>query len=395
SQDVGDGGVVAHDASGHRDTGLNTAIDPSTVGNTGPADDRDSDGFTKADGDCDDEEPKVNPGAYDFPGDAVDDDCSGTAAQAGEGCDKGLALDSSDPKDAARAIGLCKFADSSSKAWGVVSARFTDAKGTGSLASPLGVGLLPSLGVAKPSEGASLLALSSGVARAPDEAGYTLGCDALDTCPLGICLGATPPDGYPKESTTCHASKDTLSSIFGTGSKIFDESALEVQIRVPNNVSSLSFESIFYSYEYPNYVCSQYNDFYVVFKDPKPAGVSDGNIVFDSNGDPVGVNTGLLAVCDPSVQLKSSPKQFDCAQGTGLLKGTGFGVGETNCAEAGGAATGWLHTRAPVEKGQIITLRFAIWDTNDEDLDSTVLIDNFAWSADEGSVATTPVVIAI
>ena len=64
-----------------------------------------------------------------------------------------------------------------------------------------------------------------------------------------------------------------------------DESALEVQIRVPNNVSSLSFESIFYTYEYPNYVCSQYNDFYVVFKDPKPAGVTDGNIVFDSNGE--------------------------------------------------------------------------------------------------------------
>ncbi|MDB4975400.1 MAG: hypothetical protein JWN48_3741 [Myxococcaceae bacterium] len=370
------------------DSGLSTSLDPATVGSP---DDRDGDGFSKAEGDCDETEPKVNPGAYDFPGDSLDDDCSGSAARAGEDCDTGLALDSTDAKDAARAIGLCKFVDESAKGWGVVSARFTNATGAGSLADPRGVGLLPSLGAAKPSQGAALLALSSGVARAPDETGYTQGCDALDSCPFGLCTGQKPPDGYPKESSTCHPSKDVLSSIFGTGSTIFDQSALEVKIRVPNNVSSLSFESIFYTYEYPHYVCSKYNDFYVVFKDPKPAGVSDGNIVFDSNGDPVGVNTGLLAVCDPSGQDPTAQKHFDCAQGTALLQGSGFGPGETSCKEAGGAATGWLHTTAPVEKSQIITLRFAIWDTNDQQLDSTVLIDKFEWSAKEGDVATTPV----
>jgi hypothetical protein len=393
------GGTGLKDAGAARDASTTgTSSDPVKAvdsGNVlvGTPDDRDGDGFTVADGDCDDAEPRVNPGAFDFTGDNIDDDCSGMAAVVGENCDTGLALDSTKPEDAARAIGLCKFADMNSKGWGVVSARFTDATGTGKLASATGVGILPGMGAAKPGEGSSLLALSSGVARGPDQSGFTSECDRLETCNL-LCLGHTPPTGYPKESSTCHAEKNgLLSGVFGSDSVIFDQSALEVKIRVPNNVASFSFDSIFYTSEYPDFVCSQYNDFYVVFKDPKPKGVADGNIVFDSNGDPIGVNTGLLAVCDPSAQLPDSPKQFDCAQGTNLLKGTGFAPGESRCAKEGGAATGWLHTTAPVESGQIITLRFAVWDTNDEDLDSTVLIDKFQWSAAPGEVATEPVLV--
>jgi hypothetical protein len=391
-RDAGTGTTPRRDAS-TRDARVTTDDDdPSPVGNTNTGD-RDGDGFTGTGGDCDDSNDKVNPGAYDFPGDAVDDDCSGDAAKTNEGCDTGLALDSSDPKDAARAIGLCKFTDEGSKDWGVVSARFTDASGTGKLASPQGVGLLPSLGAAKPRAGAALLALSSGVARAPDQAGYTSTCDTLDEC-VFLCLGGEPPAGYPKESSACGATAGSpLGAIFGSGTNlIYDQVALEVKVRVPNNVSSLGFESIFYTTEYPSYVCSPYNDFFVVFKDPKPANVADGNIVFDSNGDTIGVNTGLLAVCDPAVQDANALKKFDCPQGTGLLQGTGFAAGEADCPQAGGAATGWLRTTAPVEKNQIITLRFAIWDTNDNNLDSTVLIDKFEWSSEEGQVATEPVI---
>jgi hypothetical protein len=54
--------------------------------------------------------------------------------------------------------------------WGVIEARFTTADGSGSLDSPLQVGLLPKFGVAAPRAGASILALSSGVARRPRSA---------------------------------------------------------------------------------------------------------------------------------------------------------------------------------------------------------------------------------
>ena len=61
--------------------------------------------------------------------------------------------------------------------------------------------------------------------------------------------------------------------------------------------------------------------------------------------------------------------------------------------EKGGASTGWLHTTAPVKASTVITLRFAVWDTQDEVLDSTALIDKFEWSVEEPKVETTPIVL--
>lgn len=374
------------------DAELGTGIDPAKV--PGAERDTDEDGFSPAQGDCDDADPQTNPGAYDFPTNSIDEDCDGEKAKANDSCDSSLAIDSSDPEDAARALGLCKFVAADDKAWGVVSARFTDSTGTGKLSDPRAVGLLPGFGAAKPGAGGALLALSSGVARAPGQPGYTEDCDHLDAmCLLGGFLGCSgggsPPDGYPKETSSCRAQ----TSIFSPDTKVFNQAALELQIRVPTNASSFAFDSIFYTYEYPKYVCSKFNDFFVVLKEPKPAELPDSNIVFDSNNDSIGVNTGLLAVCDPAVQDPDAEKRFDCAQGTSLLVGTGYGPGETTCADAGGAATGWLHTTAPVQGGEIITLRFAIWDTGDAILDSTVLVDKFEWSTNDSQVGTIPILL--
>jgi hypothetical protein len=56
----------------------------------------------------------------------------------------------------------------------------------------------------------------------------------------------------------------------------------------------------------------------------------------------------------------------------------------------GGGATGWLTTKAPVKGGEVITLQFIIWDTGDASFDSSVLIDNFQWSAVGGTGTTRP-----
>ncbi|HRZ79243.1 MAG TPA: hypothetical protein P5044_04480, partial [bacterium] len=45
-----------------------------------------------------------------------------------------------------------------------------------------------------------------------------------------------------------------------------------------------------------------------------------------------------------------------------------------------GGGTKWLTTTAPVVPGETITLKFAIWDTGDTQVDSLVLIDNFRWN---------------
>jgi hypothetical protein len=366
-------------------------LPPSTV-------DLDRDGFSPADGDCEEGSAQINPGAYDFPQNGHDEDCmNGDATVAEDGCDGSLTIDSTDPRDGARALGLCRFTTEDAKQWGVISARYVQADGTGSPADLSQIGLLPGLGVVAPRQGASMLAISSGAARAPDQLDYTDDCDAYS-------LAATdPPDGYPKPSPACPDAQ------FG---HVYDAAALELEIRTPSNAKSLAFDSNFYTYEYPDYICMEFNDFFVAMLDPKPATLSDGNILFDQDGNPVSVNNSLLQVCAPG---NHGGKDFPCPQGVALLENTGFG-GESSCASnaasalpglfgpafggpagAGasadsGAATGWLHTTAPVEGGSIITLRFAIWDSGDGILDSLALIDNFAWSVETPVVETKPVI---
>jgi hypothetical protein len=351
----------------------------------GKGDDADGDGFTRADGDCNDCDKLINPGAYDFPGNMFDEDCSGAPAPAeGAECDQGLDIASSEARDAARAIGLCKFTSRERRDWGVIEARFTSADGSAPLDSPLQVGLVPSFGAVAPRAGKSLLALSSGVARAPDQPGYTR--SSSDTFNGSA---HAPLSAFPKQSSAC---PPTLFD--GAAKRVFNQAALELTIRVPSNARSLSFDSIFYSYEYPDFICEPFNDFFIALL--TPAVSADGNIVFDPNGDPIGVNTGLLAVCDPSLQQAGAPKQFACAQGTMLLRGTGFGAGEYSeqglfgeYEGEGGASTGWLTTLVPAPPGAIITLRFAVWDTGDFKLDSTALVDRFVWSIEQPSAPMT------
>lgn len=357
-----------------------------------PGMDQDGDGFRPEDGDCDDCSAAANPGAFDYPDNGADEDCSGADATAADlNCDSGLAIDSTDPRDAARAIGLCAFTDESSRRWGVISARFTRADGAGDMDSPLQTGILPSFGVLTPPAGAAFLALSSGVARAPGQPGYTSACDEFgESSFLGIPLPPDPtpfPPGFPVESPACPG--------VSTG-PVYNAAALEVRVRVPTNARSLSFRSNFYTYEYPDFICSEFNDFFVTLMQPRPAGLANDNIVFDAEGNLVSVNTSLLEVCQPGTH---GGRTFACSQGTAQLEGTGFdGTAEcgtesffgTILGQSPRAATGWLRTSAPVTGGEIITLRFTVWDSGDPTLDSTVLIDDFTWEVEEAPVRTIP-----
>lgn len=359
--------------------------------------DQDSDGFD-ASIDCDDCSPSVNPGAFDFPGNSSDEDCQGGDATALAACDTGIAIASQDANDAARAIGLCQFTDMSSRNWGVISARFTRADGAGPMDSPLQTGILPVFGVVGPQQGTSMLALSSGIARAPGQADHTSECDMFGTTEIIFGMEyPVPPDptpfppGFPVESPTCSGVE--------TG-PVYNAAALEVQIRVPTNARSLRFRSTFYTFEYPDYICSEYNDFFVTLMSPRPAGLANDNIVFDADGNLVSVNTSLLQVCEPG---NHGGHTFDCPLGIAQLSMTGFdGTQECGTGAAFGgepigqhtrAATGWLRTIAPVVGGSIITLRFTVWDSGDPDLDSTVLIDGFEWDVEEGPVSTDPILI--
>lgn len=365
--------------AGHGDSGSSCSTDPQV--------DDDGDGFSEAQGDCNDCDPHSNPGAYDVPGNGVDEDCSGGADDEASECDEGLAIEGDDPLDAARAIGLCRAA--TDKSWGVLSAKYVAADGTqgagypvecgdlaggnqvpGTLPHPLSRGILPRFGdVVRPRAGHSLLALSSGIARE--------GKNHFSPDGEHMCTASYTPDGFPKDSPSC---KVTTAGDHNA----LNPMALELELRVPSNAYGFSFDFNFYTFEWPDYICRKYNDFFVALLWSGHASTPvDHNISFDSQGNPVSVNNALVDVCDPSLgQLGLGGRIYPCSRGVAELKGTGF---EDH------AATSWLQTSAAVKPGETIKLRFAVWDMGDENLDSSVLLDHFVWQVEPGDPDAPPV----
>ncbi len=375
------GSVACSSSQGRSDfTQASAATDPSereTLGfgaDAGPmqgcsvADDvdHDGDGLSANGGDCNDCDPRVHPGFFDFPGNGVDEDCSGTPDDGEDQCDTGLTIDSTDALEAAKALGLCKQADPAKGVWGVVEAKFVRPDGKSATVNK-DVGLLTSFGTNAPQSGDAMLALSSGYARAPGQPDYVAGPSR------GKGVRHSAPAGYPKEFAGCPGVQ--------TGTPQ-DGIALEVKILVPKNAQSFSYDQNFFTYEFPNFICSQFNDFYVTMMEPQLPNLPDGNIAFDSQNNPISVNNAFLQACRSQ---NAGGKTFPCPLGQTPLRNTGF----DSSLSGPHAATGWLTTTAPVTGGTEITLRFAIWDSGDGQLDSTVLLDNFKWSVDPTSGAVT------
>jgi hypothetical protein len=170
----------------------------------------------------------------------------------------------------------------------------------------------------------------------------------------------------------------------------------KIVIRVPANAQGLSFDFDFWSSEWPEYVCSSYNDSFIAYLSGSTGTAT--NISFDAKGNPVSVNNGYLDRCTPGTpvgcNVTGSPDaSAACASGDTELGGTGFGEPrKAYCAAAvstPGASTGWLTSSAPVTPGDTITLELMIWDTGDQNYDSLVLLDHFQWSAVPTQTGTT------
>lgn len=346
-----------------------------------PAGDHDGDGFTVADGDCNDCSVAMNPGAQDFDGNSVDEDCDGAADNNPTACDGALAVGSNSANDGAMALGICKMA--MGKSWGLVSAQYVTADGQpldNYDTEGLGHGILKGFGPnVHPQEGKSVLALSSGTARQPSDVGYqpVTGYDKFYT------TGA--PAGYPKESPSCPGV---------TTGEPHDTAGLLIKVKSPTNAKSLKFNLNFYTYEWPGYICSMFNDFFVAMMTPVPKGQADGNISFDTMNNLISVNAGFLEVCGcdsaggPPCQT-SGGKSFACKLGNSQLLGTGFDEDDFGGMTENSAATGWLVTSSPVQQpGSDISLLFAVWDSGDGILDSTILLDNFTFDVDGADTGT-------
>lgn len=338
-----------------------------------PNGDEDGDGFTPAGGDCNDCDPLMNPNALEtptLPGESpLDENCDGLYDNIPLFCDSGLVIDDLDPMNAARAVELCKVS-TGPNSWGVVDAQWVLPDGTpppaGNPNYHLGHGLVDDFGPnVTTQKGDRMLVLSSGTARRPTDPGY------LDPTGFPKDYQSGHPQGFPKESPACPG-------VMTTG-PAHDGAALEVTVRVPSNATGFAFDFNFFTYEWATWICTSFNDLFVALLSPTPAGQTDGNISFDSQGNTVTVNNVFLEACgcQNGPPCMGGGKTFTCALGANGLLGTGFGP-DTGPGETHGS-TAWLTTSAPVEPGSTITMRWVTHDSGDGIMDSTTLVDNWRW----------------
>jgi len=341
-------------------SGPTSAATGSGMCNTDPTIDDDGDGLSEAQGDCNDCDKNVSPGSIEVPTNPMDplaqpsdEDCDGAVDNVKPTvCDDNLALDDKDAKNGARAIDLCQFTTGADKTWGVLAARYVKANGAPRSTPGEEIGILPNFGPkVNPQGGSRILGLSSGHARIMNQQG---------ACGLNSCYTTgpgQPPPGFPQSTSGCPGNTD-----------INDDIGLEVRIRSPRNATGYGFKFKFYTFEYPEWLCQEYNDQFIALVNPAPPGSINGNVSFDNKNNPVSVNVAFFDVCD------------GCPLGPSEMEGTGFNTWNN----AGG--TGWLQTLAPINGGDEVIIRFAIWDTGDQDWDSTALVDGFTWIANGGTV---------
>ncbi len=393
------------------------AVDDDCNGTVDDDPDADGDGFTVCDGDCCDvagpncKTPDlVNPGAFEVPDNLVDDDCDAMTDNPLPPCDDGLVSNSGEPLDYARAIDLCQVATEDGSTWGVISGALTRSNGQGA-PNAKARSIRPGFGAnITPQANTSLAILSTG--NAADQSDTMPGFAAFQG---GSDLGSDAP--IPADWLA--ANSNNLPNVPGCpepqgGATGHDTILLKLRVRVPTNALSFSTMIYFFSSEYPEWVCSPYNDFFVTLVDSAGAGnPADKNIaIYKDPQDqlfPLGVNI-LKAAAGLFLQCKNGP--VGCGQGAiagnyagcnGIqqLVGTGFDLlnpapqfpndlgfcGQSNQV---GGGTGWLKMSGNVEPGEVMELRFVLWDTGDEWYDSVVLLDDFEWSVQASEPGVKP-----
>jgi|CXWL01.1.fsa_nt_gi hypothetical protein len=310
--------------------------------------------------DCNDLEPLVSPNSMENPSNGIDDDCDGTIDEANTGCDAQITGNSA--MDFAKAIGICEFVTAASFNNGVPTSR--------RIVNKLG----DSWG---PKQGSSLAMLSSG--EAVDNhmnSGYVVQPGMQFYNETGHPLYSNPKCGAPSSVPNAK-----------------DITELDLTIKVPANAQSFSFQFAYFTAEYPEYLCTQYNDRFIALLESSAlstssmpaqqcvsgAATTTCNISFDGAGQPITVNNAFFEVCDSFNGMNTQGVQVvnNCSQSASLLNKTGYD--RVSQGEKAGGGTGWLTTQAPVTPGETITLRFIVFDEGDYKLDSAALIDNFQW----------------
>jgi len=130
------------------------------------------------------------------------------------------------------------------------------------------------------------------------------------------------------------------------GGYAYDLATLNLTLKAPDWAESFSFDFRFMSEEYPEYVGTEFNDFFSCLLDGT-------NIAFDTNGNITNVNNNFF---DPTATAEGTV--FD---GTTVL----------------------LTSKAPITGGTTFELDFIVGDVSDAIYDTAVFLDNFYFSTEE------------
>ena len=396
--------------------------------------DVDGDGFSICDGDCCENETQcnannpelINPGMMEVPDNGIDDNCNYRIDESASSNSSPVEFTygSSDLNVTALAMAqamgitdICDAADSC--AYGLVKAKLTRAS-TEYLPSKVQVNVMDAMRDAQnvarvlPRQGNSFAVMSSGVAL-DVKSGVSKDDKAIEKYASETMIGSemqreSKESKIPDIYQIVHQNKLQTHEACPTGTvkpAIFDSVQLHLELKVPVNAKGIQFDFRFFSREYPNFICSAFNDFFLAMlttTHEELANYPDKNIAFDKLGNPVSINNGFFTTCrripcTPETANLDCPAFMECAADNFCTAGADTCQdGDAAIAayypqpyaysDGRGGGTAWLSTTAPVVGGETIMLDFYIWDTQDNLYDSTVLLDNFKWLVDETKVNT-------
>ena len=351
----------------------NNQVDDDCNGLVDDDTDLDGDGWTICTGDCAEYgmpglyvNPKfVNPGAMEVLYNGIDDDCDPTSSDTQEPptCSSGEKLANVAPEDLVKALDLCRFTTENAplpvRRWGVIDAQFLHADGSVPNAAELDemqnaqTAVLEHYGdLNHPFKGATWAGLSTGRMRDTVHHGYGGSTSFSSTSNLPEALlseyGGTLP--HPANCPVVSQAHDSVN--------------LRIRIRVPTNTYGLAFAALFGTEENAQIACATGDDFALGYVAPRPTGLLPGmpaNTLDDGFANPLSANLTNFLACNPG------PVRA-CPEGPSRLSGTPMQ-----------RVTRLPNQYVPVDPGTTMTFDFMVFDAENSDVDSVLLLDGFSF----------------